>query len=241
MRRLVLLVAAVFVLAGCDTGTESPDPATAPATATASASESETAAPSPTASPVAAATPTDGPAPGDTLVLEETGLGLVDFGAAPDEVIEAVGARVGEPDEDSGWRPYGDFLDEYGICPGSELREVVWGQVSVLFTNESTGYTSEPVEHFFLYVVSDDDPATALGQGPLTAEGIGVGSTRAELEAAFGPDTLDVTPSDVEAGPTWSTYSDSLPVPSGLRGTLTDDTPEGLVASVTAGQACARE
>jgi hypothetical protein len=238
VRRLSVFAIVVVLLAGCtgevsDQGPKTPSPS--PAEPSPTESEPESASPSASPSPVAAATPspepTDGPAPGDQLVAEQNGLGLVSFGAAPDDVIAAVSIRLGEPDEDSDWQPLGSI---YGVCPGTRTRVVRWGDLTTVFSDGPTDYGPEGQEHFFTYRIASNDPAGAAGQSPLTSDGIGIGSTRAQLEEAYGVDTLDITPANELGGPYWSLYAEG---PS-LRGTLTDDTPEALVDTVEAGIGC---
>lgn len=126
------------------------------------------------------------PAPLVALQLGQDGLGDVLFGFPPDVVINDISALYGEPDLDSDWivaEP-----NQYGSCPGQLMRAVGWGSLVTIFVNDTT----DPLnERFFTYTYGYDysdnqggvDPR---GLGLVTEEGIGIGSSGAQLAAAFG-------------------------------------------------------
>jgi hypothetical protein len=116
------------------------------------------------------------------LSLTPTGIGQVDFGTPPEETIAAFTAAIGGPSEDYAWTAEPIF----GDCPGEFTRGVTWGSLVALFSDDGAGN-----QEFFAWTYGYD-PATgtsgsdARELGLRTLEGIGLGSTRAELGAAFG-------------------------------------------------------
>jgi hypothetical protein len=167
---------------------------------------------------------------GDGIVfgLDADGLGTVDFLADPDNTLIHVTAALGEPDEDSGLV---DGYQFYGICPGPQIRIVRWGNFEVAFA-----YPDGEDPFFFQWRVpalnGDGSPA------PTTPEGIGIGSTVADLQAVYG-DAITVEFSEDfdlwSFDPTDNTafYGD------GLNGAVTGGDPTDTIQFITAGQSCA--
>lgn len=246
-RRIAVVVLLVAVMAGCDQpggAAPAPSPSEVVTTETVTPSPEPTVAETVTESPsVAEPTqePTAGPSPGDALVAQPDGLGLVRMGDDADTVIEVISGRLGEPDDDSGWQPKGSV---YGVCAGEQTRVVTWGQLTAVFSDGPSTYAPAGTPHLLTYETSDwEDPVGGRGQGPQTQDGVGVGSTRAELEAAYPPeDILDVAPADEPRAGYWywALYIDPLPErrSDGLYGFLTGDGPDDVVVSLGAGEAC---
>lgn len=163
------------------------------------------------------------------IVLERDGLGGIDFGAAPDAVIAYVSSALGSgPTSDSGWV---DAFSIYGTCPPPVVRGVEWGRLVLLFTQAGTDFAAEGTEHFFSYYYTGNDaPAAGLG----TAESIFVGSTRNELDAAYGG-SLEVF--DEEFGTIWHVDRD-FDTWDALYGYLSGPLPGDLVESINGGQGC---
>ena len=163
-------------------------------------------------------------APGAELVLRNNGLGDAAFGADPEGVIAYVSSIIGNPTVDTGWV---DPLS-VGACPGTELRQVFWGDLTLQFSDESSVTSGR--RHFFSYVYG---PSFVEGQiapaGLKTDAGIGVGSTVAELTATY-PSAV-INPGDDFGGPNFF-------VNDGLAGFLTGVTPTDTVTSVLGGQGC---
>lgn len=235
-------LACVVALVGCtdDGATVSPQAsATATVTETASAAPSSTpAASTPAASPSAApsATPTPTPTPEARVVLDGEGLGIAALGDRPEDVIEALNGRYGSPIEDSDWIPAGE--SSFGVCPGTLVRVVDYGQLAVAMSDGPTDYGAAGQRHLFGYTVAaqnPDDPAAEYGDGPQTAEGIGVGSTVVDLRAAFGGG-LVVREGEEIFGPSF-VVTDAGGTQL-LYGSLTDTTEAGLVTTVNGGQLC---
>lgn len=208
------------------TVTESAAPSTAPAP---SASEA-----APSASAPVEPTPTPEATEEERVVLDGEGLGIARFGDAPEDVIEALNGRYGSPDRDSDWVPAAS--GQFGACPGTVARGVYYGQLFVLLTDGETPYGPEGQRHltFYQVTVEGEDPAAEYGDGPQTVEGIGVGSTVADLQAAFGGGV--VTQEDERLGPLY-TVSDAAGAEL-LSGSLTDTSEAGVVTAVSAGQGC---
>ena len=131
-------------------------------------------------------TTTTSPAPLATLVLTEEGLGDLLIGYPPDVVISDISALFGSPDHDSDWIP--SETNIYGSCPGLAMRAVGWGSLVAIFIND----TPDPLgERFFTYTYGYDYSENVGGVDPrglglVTEAGIGLGSTVAELQSAYG-------------------------------------------------------
>lgn len=163
-----------------------PPPATtttiAPAVTTAAAvttvAPTTTAAPSTTVG--ATTTPPTSVQAAAELVLSDTGVGDAVFGADPDEVVSYVRSILGPPTSDSGWV---DPLQTFGVCPGNEVRGVTWDDLQLLFSDESIVLSGR--RHFFNYVYGPATGSTVVPEGMRTANGIGIGSSIAELRLAY--------------------------------------------------------
>jgi hypothetical protein len=163
-------------------------------------------------------------APGAELVVRPNGLGDAAFGADPDGVIAYVSSIIGAFTVDTGWV---DPLS-VGACPGTELRQVTWGDLTLQFSDESSVTSGR--RHFFSYLYG---PSFIEGQiapaGLKTEAGIGVGSTVAELTGTY-PSAV-VNPGDDFGGPNFF-------INDGLAGFLTGVNPTDTVTSLIGGQGC---
>jgi hypothetical protein len=161
---------------------------------------------------------------GAELILRANGLGTANFGAEPDGVIAYVSTIIGPATTDSGW------TDPVAIgCPGSEARVVTWGDLSLLFSNESNVTTGR--RHFFNYTYG---PSQVLGSpiapaGLKTEAGVGVGATVTELKGTY-PAAV-VNPADDFGGPTFF-------INPGLAGFLSGVAETDTVMSIVGGQGC---
>lgn len=170
-------------LAGCG------DDAGSPFDLTTTAAPSTTAATSTTAAATTAATtattaatttttqapePTLGPPPLPLVFLMD-GLNIVAFGASPPNTINVVGSYLGlTPTFDSAWvAAAGDF----GICPGTEYRQVEFGGLTLRFTDGDL-FQPAGTRHFFAWAY-DGDPAD------ITPALLDVGITVADLQALY--------------------------------------------------------
>ena len=152
----------------------------APVTPVTTGAPATTAAPT-TSTTVPASTTTSSTVPAAaSLVLRPDGLGDALFGADPDQVVAYVKAVLGAPTADSGWA---DPFSSFGVCPGTEVRGVTWGDLTLLFSDSSI--VLEGRRHFFSYGYGPPFGATVQPAGMRTAEGIGVGSTVGELRYTY--------------------------------------------------------
>jgi cell wall-associated NlpC family hydrolase len=204
-------------------------PTTVPAATTTLPATPTTPSPTTTSTVAATTTTTVAPSttttlpPGSALVLRDNGLGNAAFGADPDGVIDFVTGYIGKPTVDSGWV---DPLS-LGSCPGTEVRTVSWGDLDLYFGDESKVVVGRP--HFFAYSYGPPFGATIEPAGLLTAGGIGVGSTVAQLKAAYPAVTIN--PSD-------ATAPASFMISPALTGQLTGVDDASTVTAVSGGFGC---
>ena len=131
-------------------------------------------------------TTTTNPAPLVTLELTADGLGDIQFGVDPDTVIADISAQFGEPDHDSLWTPSEPNI--YGSCPGETMRAIGWGSLVAIFIDDGT---SDLGGWFYTYTYGYDYSENAGGIDPRglnlqTTDGVGLGTTVAELQASLG-------------------------------------------------------
>lgn len=158
------------------------------------------------------------------MVLYPNRLGDAAFGADPEGVIAYVSSIIGPPTVDSDWV---DPLS-VGACPGTEFRQVFWGDLTLQFSDDSNVTTGR--RHFFSYVYGPSFVEGAIAPAGLkTDAGIGVGSTVAELTGTY-PAAV-VNPGDDFGGPNFF-------INEGLAGFLTGVGPADTVTSVLGGQGC---
>ncbi len=203
-----LLAAAVTLslfAVGCADGDDDELSRPDPTSTTAPAPTSTTVPPSTTSAPPV----TTAPAPAE-VVLAPEGLGIAAFGDEAEAVLAALAGVLGPPVDD---RPLGS-------CPSGEAdRLVQFGQLAVLFGGGR-------------FVAWDAGPPSGALPPLTTAEGIGVGSSVAELRGAYGQ-RLQLDPDD----PFGPVFEITTPPPGRLAGTLTGTGPSDTVASLSGGTA----
>lgn len=216
-RHLIRAVGLAALVASCaGQGDDGADLARSPPSTTgerASSTSPSTAAPTTTAAPILTSLP-----PVGDIVLGPLGLGVVDFGVEAATALAALEARLGPPVDD---RPLGS-------CPSGEVDRVVqFAELSVLV--DVAGDT----ERF----VAWDLGAPSTGRPRLTtADGIGIGTSLAELRSVYG-DRLRLARDD-PFGPAFEVEVDP---PGRLGGTLTGIADDATVATLSGGRAsCAR-
>ena len=238
--RLIPLALIALTIAGCggddSTSPDSASTSSSVAVATSTSvlvADTTTTVPVTTAVPTSTSTSTSSPAststtsttvaPGAELILRPNGIGDAAFGADPDGVIAYVTSIIGASTVDTGWV---DPLS-VGACPGTELRQVFWGDLTLQFSDQSTVTTGR--RHFFSYVYGPTFGAQIAPAGLKTEAGIGVGSTVAELTGTY-PSAV-VNPGDDFGGPNFF-------INDGLAGFLSGINPTDTVTSVLGGQGC---
>ena len=167
------------------------------------------------------------------LVLGADGLGVIDFGATPEDTFAAVAAALGrEPDTDTNWI---DAFAAFGTCPGTVVRALTWGDLMVIAGDAESELVAPGTRHFYSY-------RYRLGrQGPeglVTEEGVGLESTVAELEAAYGDAVVLFPLETVLGGPRYEVN----PIPGNdilLSGIVSAATSDGLVLWIDGGVGCA--
>jgi hypothetical protein len=228
MRRLAAPLIGVSLLlvacgsSGSDADTLAPLPTPATSSTTTLASETTTTEVASTTSTSSSSTSSTFPETRD-LVLRADSLGDIRFGVDPDAAIDYVTAFLGTPESDTGWI---DAYSEFGSCPGTEVRGVRWGDLLLLFGDESD--FDSGVRHFFQwqYGPTEDDVVDPLG--PATDGGVTIGSTVSDIDRVY--DSAEIF-SDAVFGP-------GFELEPTLWGTLSDDASSGVVLSLYGGTPC---
>ncbi len=132
--------------------------------------------------------------------------------------MRALTSTLGEPDEDTGWQP---AAGAFGTCPGSRVRVVRWGGLTVLFTDGASDFGSG--EHFFQWRQMPGAPPVA------TVRGLGAGATRTDAEALY--DEVTTYEDELVGGPVLEVQVEG----GRLIGFLDD---AGVITSIEAGMPC---
>lgn len=220
------MVAASTILGACgsnDSGEDDLTPLPTSPTTVATTLAPLTTTTSSTTSTSAPATTTTTVDPAQALLLRRDGIGDVRFGVDPEGVLTYLKARLGAPDEDSG---YVDAFSEFGNCPGTRVRGVRWGDLLLLFGDEST--VAEGRLHFFSWRYGPAGTGGAKPAGLKAEGGITLGSTVTAILKAF-PQTTVFTDEIFGAG---------FEIVRTLSGTLTGSEPSGQVTVLYGGIAC---
>ncbi len=189
-----------FLVAGC---TDDDDPAT-----TTTSSAVVTTVPVSTTGAGSTTSPTTVPA-AVAIVLHADGLGVVDFGATKDATLTALGALLGP-------------IDETGTgceLAGPDVTTARWDELRVQFVG--TVFDSYNVR---------PPPGEAAVLGLKTDAGVGLGSTVAQLEAAYGLQlTIPGLPPEFGGNDFRVTFGGTGPE---LLGTLSDTSAAGVVTAI---------
>lgn len=205
-RTLLALAAAAMLVAGCtDDGDDPPATTTTSVAVTTTAPAVTTTGATTTAPEVTSTTPPAAAA----IVLRVDGLGLVDFGDPKDAALSALSAALGP-------------IDESGVgCelggPGSTTAR--WKELRVEFADG---------------VVRSYNVRPPNGVAPVlnleTEAGVGLGSTVAQLETAYGA-RLSIPGLSAEFGP--DNFAVAFPATDRvLLGTLSDTSDTGTVTAI---------
>lgn len=120
----------------------------------------------------------------DSFVLRPDGIDRLFFGEDPDTVISELTERLGKPSSDTKWVDQQKRYD--GLCGGTEARFVTWETLQVFFTDRETAWASEGTRHFASYSVQTGAEDLVF----TTTRNVGLGSTVAEIGAAYGDDVV---------------------------------------------------
>ncbi len=160
--------------------------------------------------------------PGASLPLRFDGIGDARFGTTPDDVTAYITSVLGAATADSGW------VDAPSrTCPGSEVRFVEWGDLHLLFSDDSN--VSSGRRHFFAWSFGPPNGVEIIPAGMNTLAGIGFGSTVAEIKTAYPA-------ARIFEGDELS--SASVALSDDLFAFLTDTSDGGTVISMLGGQGC---
>lgn len=162
--------------------------------------------------------------PADSIDLRADGLGDAIFAAEPEGVIAYLSSVLGTPTSDTGW-----VSAPERTCPGTEVRSLSWGDLAVLFGDQSTVSTDR--RHFFewSYGPAAGEVITPLGMATSAPASIGVGSTVVQLRAAYPTATLFA--GDELVGP-------SALITEGLFAFVTNTGSSGVVTALVGGFGC---
>ncbi|MDP9452792.1 MAG: hypothetical protein M3P97_05275 [Actinomycetota bacterium] len=153
------------------------------------------------------------PAVASELVLGPEGLGAVAFGDPAGEVVAELARLLGPPVDDA----------PLASCPTGEVdRLVQFGGLTVLLG----GPDGAP-----RFVGWDLEPGSGPAASLVTAEGVGIGATLAELRAAYGSRLV------LTEGPFAPGFGVGARAPGRLSGTLTGTGAADTVATLSAGGA----
>jgi hypothetical protein len=171
---VAVLVTALLALAACSGGGATVDTSTTTVVPTTTTTAPTTTTAATTTTSTTTTTTTLLP-PSLPLEFLAGGLNIVDFGATPDDTLTLVGAYLGSsPTFDSGWVA---AAGDYGVCPGTEYRQVEFGGLALKFTD---GDIFEPAgtRHFFAWAYDGSSPG-------ITPSALDVGITVADLQALY--------------------------------------------------------
>jgi hypothetical protein len=211
----LVVVSLCLVVVGCAPGETDGEPLArkVATTTTAPASRLTTTSSSLASTSTTTSTSSTVPSAGD-VVLEPDGLAVVAFGDEISVVLAELATRLGPPIDD----------DPLPACPSGELdRLVQFAELSVLVA------TTEGAERF---VAWDLGASSGARTRLVTAEGISVGSTLAQLRSAYG-ERLDLSQDD----PFGPAFELDVGGRGRLGGTLTGTGAGDTVATLSGGSA----
>jgi hypothetical protein len=120
------------------------------------------------------------------VILGHDGLGIASFGDPLDEVLAVLSEAIGPPsevirDQEAMIEP---SMGQYGGGPDATSVLAIWDDVGLLVAfSDYPFYRDDDVIHMSGWMVFASSPVSAAAH---TAEGIGVGSTFAQVQAVYG-------------------------------------------------------
>lgn len=178
-------------------------------------------------------TTTTAPRRAGVVTLTEVGVVLhagtseqdfVRFGDEAESVVARLVAALGPSTRDTSWR-------QDSSCEGSESRRVVWGDLEVAFVRGAVG-TRSASRTFQQWFVGAPG---SRPEGLVTLEGVGIGSTVADLRRVFPALLLTKPSSDGQVG-----LFVSKPEGEFLEGFTRDTGEAAPITALWAGLACQR-
>jgi hypothetical protein len=224
------LIAAIAFAAASDDGEP---PAAVPSTVDGSTQPTSTRVPVPSlVSSTSSTTRPFVPRSTGTIVPYETGiyvktatLSAYAFGEDSELVLNELTAVLGNADHDTGWR-----RDD--TCEGSSTRRVTWDDLELVFTKGANGLLPDTLTLQQWHIKG----SSAFAESMVTPEGIGVGSTVADLKRAYPEAKVTRARSSDEAG-IYLTKPEGGPFIQGFTKDTDDTSP---ITSMWAGLACQR-
>ena len=172
------------------------------------------------------------PRPTGTIIPYETGiyvktttLSAYAFGEDSNVVLTELTAALGDADHDTGWHK-----DE--MCEGSATRRVVWDDLELVFTKGANGLLPDTLTFQQWHISGSSKMAVEM----VTPEGIGVGSTVADLKRAY-PDVKVTRARSSDDDGIYLTKPEGGPFIQGFTKDTSDKSP---ITSMWAGLACQR-
>lgn len=159
----------------------------------------------------------------DDLKLWSGGIGDVRFGVDPEGVVTYMTKRLGEPTGDSG---YIDAYSEFGSCPGSRVRGVRWGDLLLLFGDESTVVDGRL--HFFSWKYGPMSSGALVPPNLRTEAGVTIGSTVSDLRRLHP--SVEIFSDEI--------FGAGFEIERTLSGTLSSTESSGRVTVLYGGIAC---
>jgi len=170
----------------------------------------------------------------DALILTPEGLAGAKLGDEPGTAIGAIAAVLGSPSLDGDWQ---DSFSTYGTCPGTQIRPVGWGPLLFLFTDGTSAFAKAPRPHLFEIRYSDlytGEAHTTLPIPVTTQLGITLGSTKADIKAAYGAN-VEFEPGNEALAPVFHVGPFG---PGGIYGFLDETNDAATVFELGSGQLC---
>ena len=120
------------------------------------------------------------PPPTNSLTLRPSGLGIYDIGEPASVVIDGVSSQIGGWDADSTEASSSLDLPDCGV---QSIRLMSWGILILIFAGEAEDSPFLTWSYGFDPVTGNSDDLRGLGLR--TAEGVGLGTPRTELERIY--------------------------------------------------------
>lgn len=170
-----------------------------------------------------------GDSPASELDLRADGIGPFLVGQPADEVIAGVSAEIGGSDGDSN---DSDTPLRVPDCGSPGTRVVSWGNLVLFFVERTDASVFATWSYGFDPITGNAQDIRGLGLA--TPAGIGLGSTRADLAAAYGP-VVEFSP---DVGLDLETFTIGAPADEYLSGRLTSLEPDATVQFLERQPAC---